>query len=322
MIRFMPRRLRVEFPGAIYHVMNRGDRREAIFRDDCDRQRFLATLAEACVKTGWQVHAFCLMPNHFHLVVETPQPNLVAGMKWFLGTYTVRFNRRHKFTGHLFSGRYKSLLVGGQGGYLRTVSEYVHLNPGRAQLVPAQERLASYPWSSFPEYLKSPQRRVTWLRVDRVLGECGISKDSRAGRREFERVVEARRGPQSEVLFKDIRRGWCLGDEAFRQELLARVAAKVGPEHYGPELAESAEAKAERIVSDELARYGWKPEDLAARRKGAAEKVALAVRLRRETTMTLAWIAARLRMGTKTHLAHLLYWEGREKPTKKHDTID
>ena len=107
----MPRPLRIEYPGAIYHVMNRGDRREPIFKDDLDRQRFLATLGQACDKTGWQVHAYCLMPNHFHLVLETPQANLVAGMKWFLGTYTSRFNRRHKLVGHLFSGRYKSLIV-------------------------------------------------------------------------------------------------------------------------------------------------------------------------------------------------------------------
>ena len=79
-----------------------------------DRKRFLATLGEVCAKTGWQVHALCLMANHFHLIVETPQPNLVAGMKWFLGTYTGRFNRRHKFSGHLFSGHYKALIVDGR----------------------------------------------------------------------------------------------------------------------------------------------------------------------------------------------------------------
>jgi len=111
-------KLRVEYPGAIYHVMNRGDRREPIFKDDEDREKFLTILAETCGKTGWQVHAYCLMPNHFHLVVETPQANLVAGMKYFLGVYTIRFNRRHKLYGHLFSGRYQSLIVDGSGnGY-------------------------------------------------------------------------------------------------------------------------------------------------------------------------------------------------------------
>ena len=107
----MPRKLRIQYPGAMYHVMNRGDQREAIFRDDEDRQKFLATLGEACQKTEWQVHAYCLMSNHFHLVVETPQPNLVAGMKWLPGIYTRRVNRRHKGFRHLFSGRYKALNV-------------------------------------------------------------------------------------------------------------------------------------------------------------------------------------------------------------------
>src|SRR5438132_14279152 len=83
----MARKSQVEYPGAIYHLMNRGDRREPIFRDDEDRERFLATLGQGCFKTGWQVHAYCLMPNHFHLAVETPAANLVAGMKWFLGLY-------------------------------------------------------------------------------------------------------------------------------------------------------------------------------------------------------------------------------------------
>ena len=83
----MTRRLRLEYPGAIYHVMNRGDRREPIFHDEADRQRFVETLGEACAKTGWQVHAYVLMPYHFHLVIETPQSNLVAGMQWLLGTY-------------------------------------------------------------------------------------------------------------------------------------------------------------------------------------------------------------------------------------------
>jgi REP element-mobilizing transposase RayT len=99
----MARKPRLEYPGAIYHVMNRGDRRELIFKDDADRKLFLATLGQTCVKTGWRIHAYCLMPNHFHVVLETPQPNLVAGMKWLLGTYTGRFNRRHKLYGPLFS---------------------------------------------------------------------------------------------------------------------------------------------------------------------------------------------------------------------------
>jgi REP element-mobilizing transposase RayT len=94
----MARKVRIQYPGAIYHVMNRGDRREAIFEDDEDRERLLEALTQACQKTGWQAHAYCLMRSHFHLVLETPQPNLVVGMKWLLGTYTSRYNRRHKIS--------------------------------------------------------------------------------------------------------------------------------------------------------------------------------------------------------------------------------
>jgi putative transposase len=101
----VPRPLRIQYPGAVYHVMNRGDRREDIFLDDEDRVLFLSTLGEGCGKTGWQVHAYCLMRNHFHLVIETPQPNLVPGMTWLMGLYTKRFNIRHKLCGHLFAGR-------------------------------------------------------------------------------------------------------------------------------------------------------------------------------------------------------------------------
>ena len=175
----MARKLRIEYAGAIYHVMNRGDRREAIFADDQDRERFLETLAEACQKTGWQIHAYCLMSNHLHLVSETPQPNLVAGMKWLLGTYTSRYHRRHKEFGHLLSGRYKALVVEGSGdGYLKTVCDYVHLNPARAKLLARQQPLSDFGWSSYRWYLAAPRQRPHWLGVDRRAfgdGQPGVS---------------------------------------------------------------------------------------------------------------------------------------------------
>jgi putative transposase len=126
--------------------MSRGDGREAIFYDDADRVEFLRTLGQACRKSGWQVHAYCLMNNHFHLVVERPRANLVEGMKWLLGTYTMRFNRRHKLSGHLFAGRYKSLLIdGATSGYSRAVCDHVILNPVRARLLRKRERLQKAP---------------------------------------------------------------------------------------------------------------------------------------------------------------------------------
>ena len=304
----MARKLRVEYSGAIYHVMNRGDRREAIFRDDADRKRFMETLGEACARSGWQVHAYCLMPNHFHLVVETPEPTLVAGMKWFLGTYTGRFNRRHKLFGHLFSGRYKSLIVDGSGnGYLRTVCEYVHLNPARAKLLKAEQGLRAFPWSSWPEYLKKPRKRPEWLRVDRVLGELGIPQDSTAGRRELERVMEARRAAEQGGTYKPIRRGWFFGEKALKQELLGQMSKRLGPEHYGEDRQESQVEKAERVVREELRWRRWTETTLAERKKGEIEKVKIAIRLRNETLVTVAWIAERLRMGSVANVNTLLY---------------
>lgn len=297
----MPRKVRVEYAGAIYHVINRGDRREDIFLGDEDRKLFVQTLGEVCAKTGWQIHAHCLMSNHFHLAVETPRANLVAGMRWFLGTYSARFNRRHKYFGHLFSGRYKSLLVDGSGtGHLRTVCDYVHLNPVRAKLLDPAAPLQAYPWSSWPDYLKPASRRPVWLRVDRVMGENGLARDDLAARRRLESEMERRRELEQRKEnpeWKRLRRGWCWGAEEFREEMLGRLEEKRGAHHDGEELKESDQQKAERMTLEMLSKAGWNEAELKRRRKGDAEKARMARRLRHETTMTWRWIAERLKMG-------------------------
>ncbi|MEY2409521.1 MAG: REP-associated tyrosine transposase [Verrucomicrobiota bacterium] len=297
----MPRRLRLEYEGAIYHLMNRGDRREPIYLDDTDRQQFIHTLGQACEKTGWQVHAFCLMKNHFHLVTETPRANLVSGMRWFLGTYTARFNRRHKYSGHLFSGRYKSTIVDGSGtGYLKAVCDYVHLNPVRARLVKPEEALAAYRWSSWPEYLKPPAKRLAWLRVDRFMGEWGIQGDHPAGRRQLSRSMEERRKleeARENSDWKQLRRGWCWGSESFRDKLLGKIELEQGGQHYGKELRESDEQMAERLVREMLREAGWTEEALKRRGKSDARKSKMAANLRAQTTMTWRWISNRLHMG-------------------------
>jgi REP element-mobilizing transposase RayT len=303
--------MRVEYPGAIYHVMSRGDRCEDIFLDDVDRQDFLKTLAEACQKTGFQVHAYCLMRNHFHLVLETPNANLVAGMAWLLSTYTIRLNHRHQLFGHVFSGRYKALMVDGSGGgYLRTVCDYVHLNPVRAKLVEPGDRLLAYPWSSLVWYVAARAHRPVWMRVDRLLGEHGIAEDSVAGRREFERRMEARRSePTDEKALQPLRRGWCLGSDAFKQQMLEQMEGRMGEHHSGALRQESAEVKGARIIVEELRRLGWKESDLTGRRKSDPGKLALAARLRKETTLPLKWIAGRVGLGTsKSANAKLHQW--------------
>jgi REP element-mobilizing transposase RayT len=304
----MARQLRIQYEGAIYHLMSRGDRREEIFRDDLDRKSFLQTLDAACKKTGWQVHAYCLMSNHFHLVVETPRANLVEGMKWLLGTYTMRFNRRHKLSGHLFAGRYKSLLVDGRTpGYLRSVCDYVHLNPMRARLLGGRERLHKYRWSSYPSYLQGKKKREPWLRCDRLLVEHGLTKESHRSRLEFARRMEQRRVEPNDPSAESIRRGWCLGAQEFIARLLDRMPGSVSEHHHARERVQTEEQRAEAIVLARLKKLGWGKTELANRRKGDAQKVALARELRSQTTMSLKWIAQRLEMGSWTHVSNLLH---------------
>jgi putative transposase len=300
----MPRPLRIQYPRARYHVMSRGDGREAIFYDDADRVEFLRTLGQACRKTGWQVHAYCLMNNHFHLVLETPQPNLALGMKWLLGTYTQRFNRRHRHWGHLFGGRYKAQLIDGRRpGYLRCACDYVHLNPVRAGIVSGKKKLDSFRWSSYPAY-RRPKLRQPWLRTDRLLGEHGLAKDSAATRREFERRMKQARlelGDQELV-----RRGWRIGAEDFGDWLADKLARRGRKGERASERRETDTALAERLLSEALTKVRWREIDLATRPKGHPVKVKIAQQLRWQTPMSRQWIADRLRMGSASHVSSLL----------------
>ena len=305
----MPRQLRLEYEGAIYHVMNRGDRRERIVGSDDDRESFVATLAEASTRCGWEVHAWCLMGNHFHLVVEAPLGNLVAGMKWFLGTYTIRYNARNRLRGHLFAGRYKSLMVDNQDpAYLRAVADYVHLNPVRAKLIAPEMALESWRWSSYGDYLQPPSRRPRWLRTDRVLGEHGFYRDDRRARLGFaRRMEEIRQEDGDQAQLKAIRRGWRFGSEEFIESLLERIQGSGNADNQSRrEREESMEQRAERIVVEALRAAGWSQGRLETEQKGHLIKVELAKRLRLETTMSLRWIAERLCMGRWTNVSNLL----------------
>ena len=207
----------------------------------------------------------------------------------------------------MFSGRSKSLVVDGSGnGYLKTVCDYVHLNAVRAKLVKQGQEMEAFEWSSYPEYLKEPGQRAPWLRVDRLFGQWRIPKDSEAGRREFARPMEERRHQEDGKEFKPIARGWCLGDDAFRRELMEQMDVGPSGRHYGSEVFEALEAKAERIIREGLAKAGLSEEDLERTPKGDQRKVKLAAELRTNTTMTLDWMARRLRMGTRGYARWLL----------------
>ncbi len=232
----MPRQLRVEYEGAVYHVMARGDRREAIYHDDRDRFAWVGYLDQVCRRTEWRVYGWVLMGNHYHLLVETPRANLVSGMQWLQTAYTVWFNRRHNLSGHLFGGRYKAVLIDdGEPsgnmlyGYLGTVLDYLHLNPVRAGIVGGRsgKSLLDYRWSSLTgAYLCSPRKRPQWARVEMAFSLFDL-KDSAAGRRQFLERLELRvreeaarscgaRLPEAQSLQSTLRRGWSFGSQAFR----------------------------------------------------------------------------------------------------------
>lgn len=170
--------------------MDRGDRLEAIYRDDRDREIFCKTLAEATGRAGWKIHSYVLMDNHYHLLLETPEANLSVGMQWMQATYTIRHNARHRVRGHLFQGRYKAMLVDGDSdGYFLTASDYIYLNPVRAGLIADDLGLESFRWSN---------REAMERRVD----------DKRMG------------GSIDEEDLKALRQGWCFGSEEFRLKIL------------------------------------------------------------------------------------------------------
>lgn len=312
----MARRIRIQYTGALYHIVSRGDRDGPIFVDDADRETFLKTLDETCAKTSWRIHAYVLMSDHFHLLLRTPEANLVAGMQWLLGTFTTRFNVRHGQRGHLFAGRYRATPIDPQGGYLQTAVDYIHLNPARAKLIQDHEPLRAFRWSSLGSYLEPGEAyRPT---VEPVATEFDTMKDGRKAARNFEQHMEWRRTLDLNEEFQGLRHGWFFGAESFRAELLAKMDPAPTPNHIGPEIQQSTEARAERIVARELERVGWSEQELLECAKGDLKKIQIAEQLREESTMTLGWIAERLRMGTTGHLSHLLYWRRRgAKPAKR-----
>jgi len=205
----MARPLRIEYPGALYHVISRGNEQRSIVTDDADRNKRLEWLRRTVQTYGWRLHAFVLMTNHEHLFVETPEPNLSAGMQYLNGSYTSYFNRRRRRSGHLFQGRFKAHLIDEQG-YFQVVSRYVHLNPVRAKITARPE---DYPWSSYAGYIRAG-KAMDWVTYERVLLDFGPGGDS-ARRRRYRQYVEAGLEETARSPFADAVEGLILGSEGF-----------------------------------------------------------------------------------------------------------
>lgn len=178
----MARPLRIEYPGAVYHITTRGNARQVIYLDNDDRVKFIDTLAETVDRFHWRCHAYCLMDNHYHLLIETPEGNLAEGMHYLNGVYTQAFNRHHQSCGHLFQGRYKAILVEKQSHLLELV-RYVMLNPVRAGIV---ERPDDYSWSSYRQTL-GLEKVADFLTVDWILDN--FSAPLSEGQKQFQRFV-------------------------------------------------------------------------------------------------------------------------------------
>lgn len=210
----MARPLRVEFDGAIYHLTSRGNAREDIFDDDGDRKVFLEVLGKVVNRFNWLCHAYCLMDNHYHLVIETPQANLSQGMRQLNGVYTQVYNRRHRTVGHLFQGRYKAILIQKES-HLLEVCRYVVLNPVRAK---AAQRVEQWKWSSYGGMAglgKSPP----WLAVDWVLSQFGKRRYPAA--RHYRRFV--REGIDRPSIWEGVQAQVLLGEEKFVEKLKSYV---------------------------------------------------------------------------------------------------
>ena len=210
----MSRPIRIAFPDALYHVTSRGDRREDIFEDDLDRQTFLSTLEQVVAQFNWVCYAWCLMGNHYHLLIQTPDGNLSKGMRQLNGVYTQANNRRHGRVGHLFQGRFKAILVD-TDAYLLELSRYVVLNPVRAGMV---KNVTDWRWSSYRASV-GLEPAAPWLAIDGMLAQFA-ERRSLAQRRYAQFVAE---GVKAISPWANVKGQVFLGDEQFMQRMQAHA---------------------------------------------------------------------------------------------------
>jgi len=208
----LARPIRIEYPGAFYHVFSRGNQKQLIFFSDEDRCHFINCLRKACQKFGVVVHAYCLMPNHFHLLLETPLGNLSRVMHFLIANYTSYFNRKHDRHGHLFQGRFRSVLVDA-AVYAKELSRYIHLNPVRSGIVERPERFA---WSSYGYYCGTADPEQ-WLETSVVLGL--ISRKPGVTMRAYAEFVEDGIGKDPAALIRGSVKKGLLGSEEFTEKI-------------------------------------------------------------------------------------------------------
>jgi putative transposase len=277
-------------------VINRGNYRADLFGTVGTAKSFEQVLAEAAEMFGWVLHAYVLMPNHFHLALETPQPNLVEGMHWVQSTYATRFNRFRGESGHLFQGRYQSLLVEDNAALLRVV-DYIHLNPVRAKIV-SPEQVATFRWSSLPSF-----RRAScpmWLSASRWLGQLGLRADANGWLQYVDRLKDRAAVPDNVERDRDeLCRGWAIGTSGWRRAIAKEHQhLTLQPGIAAHEARDLRHARWADALEFALREIGETNDSLRHGRKGAEWKRTLASRLRRQVGASHRWLADHLHMGS------------------------
>lgn len=303
----MPRSLRIEKENGVYHIINRGNYRQDLFINDGAHESFQRCLFEACEKCGWVLEGFCVMTNHFHLVVRTPKGNLIYGMKWLQSTFANRYHQFRKVHGKLFQGRYKSLIVE-EGDYLGALLHYTHLNPVRAGMTDIVG-LRDYRWSSY-WYLHRPSKRPAFLDCSGALEAAGALADTRYGHKKYAHYLQwlcTDQQAQKEMAFEKMCRGWALGTKDFKKALIAeakeevdkkpRENAKKVPRYDGESLREANELSWELALEQCMQSLGKTADDRTKDIKSAPWKILIAVALKQKTSATNVWIARALNMG-------------------------
>ena len=257
----MARPLRVEYPGAFYHIINRGNAGEDVFKSIRDREKFLEYLETASSRFSIRIHAYCMMTNHYHLLVETPEANLSQAIQWINVSYAVYFNTKRRRRGHLFQGRFKSLLVDADE-YLKHLSRYIHLNPVRAKMVAS---VSEYSWSSYPFFigkLKMPE----WLAGEWILSQFG--KNLTVARNNYRAFVEDVDPWRLEDPGKSPVGGFILGGLDFVNWVKETFLSSEPPSKEKPQLAAlQSGAELNDIVSSTGAMFGVDTERILAKGK-------------------------------------------------------
>jgi REP element-mobilizing transposase RayT len=294
--------MRIQYPGALYHVINRGNYRRDVFATSGAARAFENTLAESATRHGWRVHAYAVMPNHFHLALETPRPNLVDGMHWLQSTFATRFNRFRSEQGHLFQGRYQSPVVEDPAALFRVIN-YVHLNPVEAGIVTANQ-LGGHHGSSLGRLMQTGTR-PSWMAADAILGQLAVD-DSRNG---WSRYVDyltalaANSDEKERQQFDELERGWAIGTLGWKRTLARKYAhLALEPGLMADETRELKESCWRDELDAALRHFGKCEADLLPLSASSRWKIEVAARLRQKVAAPYSWIARELRFGNLTTL--------------------